>query len=75
LLISALLYKNFKKEKEPNLQLPSEFLLQQETQELSNARALQKLDKDLPQRTLQLFRSCLELRVSHKVSFFFFFST
>ncbi len=29
--------------------------------------------KDLPRRTLQLFRISLELRVSHKVSFFFFF--
>ncbi len=60
--------KGKRKEKEPNLQSPSEFLVQQETRELSSARALQKLDKDLPHRTLQLFRSCLELRVSHKVS-------
>lgn len=53
--------------KKAYLEPPTELFVEKEAGELSSARPLQELDKDLAERTLNLVGSFLELLVPHEV--------
>lgn len=49
------------------LEPPSKFLVEKEARELSSARPLQELNKDLPKWALHLIRSLLKLLIPHEM--------
>lgn len=59
-------YKTY--ENKTNLESSPKLLVKQEPRELSSARSLKKLNKNLPQWPLKLISSSFKLRVANKVS-------